>query len=170
MLPKTLLRLRLPHARGGVSIVRPRLYFFRLSSPRTWGCFWLGYAFPSAVFVFPTHVGVFPSLPAPTAGWPRLPHARGGVSALAAVVRRAFESSPRTWGCFFQLGFADALDGVFPTHVGVFPACRASGHAPHSLPHARGGVSGCSCGAGSGAASSPRTWGCFPAPVKKARS
>ena len=50
----------LPHARGGVSLVKGKIRGMLASSPRTWGCFQIL-----------LHVG----------GWGRsLPHARGGVS------------------------------------------------------------------------------------------
>ena len=111
--------------------------------------------------VFPTHVGVFlRGKGAKTSRW-CLPHARGGVSKSALLAIRAFESSPRTWGCFCP-DLASIIPGrVFPTHVGVFPSTAALLTSIRSLPHARGGVSAavfrpCAC-----LASSPRTWGCF---------
>ena len=54
-----------------------------------------------------------------------------------------------------------ALEGVFPTHVGVFPGHGGWRCTPLRLPHARGGVSAGPL-AGTGVElSSPRTWGCF---------
>ena len=50
---------------------------------------------------------------------------------------------------------------VFPTPVGVFPACGISVQAVYSLPHARGGVSGRLSLLLETVASSPRPWGCF---------
>ena len=91
---------RLPHARGGVS---PRIKDHEQddgSSPRTWGCFCVSGAAPIKGKVFPTHVGVFPPLPAPGYRRQRLPHARGGVSVCARGERVFERSSPRTWGCF----------------------------------------------------------------------
>ena len=32
----------------------------------------------------------------------------------------ALESSPRTWGCFYDYDCPYGYAGVFPTHVGVF--------------------------------------------------
>ena len=50
---------RLPHARGGVSHSELGYRISRVSSPRTWGCFYPPeYYFP-VYEVFPTHVGVF---------------------------------------------------------------------------------------------------------------
>ena len=152
---------RLPHARGGVSLLNQPRPAVRASSPRTWGCFCPRVPLLCRCRVFPTHVGVFPESRATPGRQSGLPHARGGVSCQAPALDDLFPSSPRTWGCFPDM-VADFEDGnVFPTHVGVFPDLERCEIFNECLPHARGGVSGCSCGAGSGAASSPRTWGCF---------
>ena len=113
----------------------------KLSSPRTWGCFCRTVLYSLRHQVFPTHVGVF--LPLTFRAWitAGLPHARGGVSHIAAHLRYCAPSSPRTWGCFHVDGFADLASEVFPTHVGVFPQ-RSSPDGTYG--------------------SSPRTWGCFP--------
>ena len=55
-------QLGLPHARGGVSVQHGLQLPVLLSSPRTWGCFFFYIVYKSSVFVFPTHVGVFPSI------------------------------------------------------------------------------------------------------------
>ena len=90
---------RLPHARGGVSLVMVSLIALPKSSPRTWGCFRKG-----------------PVQTEPMG----LPHARGGVSHEDHAQRPRRGSSPRTWGCFSTSSrVVDALY-VFPTHVGVF--------------------------------------------------
>ncbi len=70
--------------------------------------------------VFPTPVGVFPVCAATSALEPGLPHARGGVSDIAARECRECGSSPRPWGCF--LGYTGRWPSrqVFPTPVGVF--------------------------------------------------
>ena len=90
----------LPHVRGGVSrrdSGRPRPF---LSSPRAWGCFFAKKtAWPSGT-VFPTCVGVFPTIPYLSARPLGLPHVRGGVSFLPAAPCRVKTSSPRAWGCF----------------------------------------------------------------------
>ncbi len=91
---------RLPHARGGVSLSVKDAGTTQESSPRTWGCFHLNGVGHPVDLVFPTHVGVFlnwrdnPWFPS------GLPHARGGVSAVAPLAHRVQQSSPRTWGCF----------------------------------------------------------------------
>ncbi|SYD78920.1 Domain of uncharacterised function (DUF2825) [Klebsiella pneumoniae] len=99
---ETLLSECLPHARGGVSRKR-RVYQYRQeSSPRTWGCFLHA---DGAVFlrrVFPTHVGVFLFRSGPTTPPCGLPHARGGVSPPFNRGDDIRQSSPRTWGCFWN--------------------------------------------------------------------
>ncbi len=70
-------------------------------------------------------------------------------------------SSPRTWGCFSTVAAVIEYLGVFPTHVGVFPARSRSVLSRYCLPHARGGVSSPQFKALREQASSPRTWGCF---------
>ena len=70
-------------------------------------------------------------------------------------------SSPRTWGCFWSSTATGKGEGVFPTHVGVFPILTRWQSWRRSLPHARGGVSKSSMPLLSKEESSPRTWGCF---------
>ena len=77
---------------GGFGFVR--------SSPRTWGCFYLMDAVLNCAHVFPTHVGVFPSVNSCGFGHVCLPHARGGVSKARGAQQVHTLSSPRTWGCF----------------------------------------------------------------------
>ena len=132
---------RLPHARGGVSIMNFRTVLNVRSSPRTWGCFYHG---PHAV---PSEYS--------------LPHARGGVSQLVGIYRHVALSSPRTWGCFSMKLIGLDTEGVFPTHVGVFPAQQATDTPDRRLPHARGGVSTIYGASSTVMPSSPRTWGCF---------
>ena len=97
-LPSRSLSRSLPHARGGVSAQRPAQGRFRVSSPRTWGCFYGVRKLGIPCTVFPTHVGVFLGVRC----WPALgkclPHARGGVSMLYRSKSKAVLSSPRTWG------------------------------------------------------------------------
>ena len=50
--------LRLPHARGGVSVIRRRRRIVAVSSPRPWGCFRGADLRPAEGRVFPTPVGV----------------------------------------------------------------------------------------------------------------
>ena len=112
--------LCLPHARGGVSAPLWLPAHPIWSSPRTWGCFQC-VVFPAHLTdVFPTHVGVFlfwgKSHHLPTC----LPHARGGVSCQERGFIDVWESSPRTWGCFYLKKREEELTQVFPTHVGVF--------------------------------------------------
>ena len=110
----------LPHARGGVSRQAWRLARACGSSPRTWGCFSRGYGAQEAVTVFPTHVGVFPTVVLCATYKQGLPHARGGVSCNKTGTGGANKSSPRTWGCFYGFPVYRQIAQVFPTHVGVF--------------------------------------------------
>ena len=71
------------------------------SSPRTWGCFLLIWLTFFIFFVFPTHVGVFLYPVILCKPFSCLPHARGGVSFGASFFGGLFQSSPRTWGCFY---------------------------------------------------------------------
>ncbi len=90
----------LPHARGGVSIERKLVNDQTMSSPRPWGCFRVLIGGFMAGCVFPTPVGVFPTLPPESAVSAGLPHARGGVSWSYTSVATITPSSPRQWGCF----------------------------------------------------------------------
>jgi len=56
---KTITVTSLPHARGGVSNIRPQMMRRMRSSPCTWGCFRIGFLKPWQDKVFPMHVGVF---------------------------------------------------------------------------------------------------------------
>ena len=56
------LAMRLPHARGGVSGDSMPSRVRMRSSPRPWGCFLVNFSKQQGNGVFPTPVGVFPSL------------------------------------------------------------------------------------------------------------
>ena len=90
-----------------------------------------------------------------------LPHARGGVSAKSSDSFAILSSSPRPWGCFFQLLTVRWIIHVFPTPVGVFLKARKFVVCRCGLPHARGGVSQFVCFSSILLMSSPRPWGCF---------
>ena len=52
----------LPHACGGVSNVQSKDIFKEESSPCMWGCFSVKHDGTTLRFVFPMHVGVFPTI------------------------------------------------------------------------------------------------------------
>ena len=154
-------RESLPHARGGVSVTGIAMAIVGVSSPRPWGCFYLGQVLQTIDSVFPTPVGVFLFISAPLLPWLCLPHARGGVSTCYCGISCGRGSSPRPWGCFFIRPFKGNGFVVFPTPVGVFPKAEVSINITRSLPHARGGVSLRSRFPQHRFRSSPRPWGCF---------
>ena len=151
----------LPHVRGGVS--RPELSQRNLygSSPRAWGCFYHGCSQQRLSDVFPTCVGVFLIIQYFILHEDRLPHVRGGVSTLPALLVVLGESSPRAWGCFWRSGLPVVDSFVFPTCVGVFLFPRLLLSLLLGLPHVRGGVSSPGAGIWTLTRSSPRAWGCF---------
>ena len=158
--------LSLPHARGGVSFFHLQQTRGGGSSPRSWGCFLFVFGIDTALIVFPTLVGVFRMSKLNGANPKSLPHARGGVSQRYCPACAPDASSPRSWGCFHLQQPRDGLHLVFPTLVGVFlPAPPQAGLGP-GLPHARGGVSPASYSARQSISSSPRSWGCFPLPLR----
>ena len=133
---------RLPHARGGVSLLLLAMAGVMLSSPRPWGCFWDRKAARKRLVVFPTPVGVFPLISSIQTINVSLPHARGGVSCAGSARSGAGLSSPRPWGCFCRESDSRSGAAVFPTPVGVFLPKNYSNLRAVCLPHARGGVSG----------------------------
>ena len=152
---------RLPHARGGVSTCDHLPLGGPSSSPRPWGCFQVVVARTYMGRVFPTPVGVFLMKTKQASMKAGLPHARGGVSRVHFGGVGVTASSPRPWGCFRLSGFERAARAVFPTPVGVFLDASASDRPVSSLPHARGGVSLDIRLAAPEPKSSPRPWGCF---------
>ena len=72
--------LSLPHRRGGVSPPIERVVAVVESSPQAWGCFLITSNQLFHLPVFPTGVGVFPTLKKLTYKEISLPHRRGGVS------------------------------------------------------------------------------------------
>ncbi len=151
----------LPHARGGVSPSRAPRSLRHASSPRPWGCFHADFILSVSRIVFPTPVGVFLAFRFFLRRAFRLPHARGGVSAVIRHHGRPRMSSPRPWGCFRNITNSLALPIVFPTPVGVFLCDCVIFAAIECLPHARGGVSAAYIKRKVNPKSSPRPWGCF---------
>ena len=105
----------LPHACGGVSNHRTTDQGTLPSSPRLWGCFRLPQGFPRQTCVFPTPVGVFPTMRCPHALPTSLPHACGGVSQGNRRPWPNSGSSPRLWGCFRFISRRRMEWRVFPT-------------------------------------------------------
>ena len=157
-------KIRLPHARGGVSAFTVRPSIPVGSSPRSWGCFLPTTGDPKSSVVFPTLVGVFLCFIDSRRIGTGLPHARGGVSDATCICFTEWGSSPRSWGCFSVSGRSSGSIPVFPTLVGVFLYARSSLFFTGRLPHARGGVSTWRQPKMVSKRSSPRSWGCFPFP------
>ena len=111
------------------------------SSPRMWGCFQLPGLPKLLDAVFPTHVGVFLQVLFSSFYSYCLPHACGGVSREKPEPDPHPASSPRMWGCFRFQRKPQNRQGVFPTHVGVFPMGGVVSGLFGGLPHACGGVS-----------------------------
>ena len=151
----------LPHARGGVSSKLQFCPLQFLSSPRTWGCFFLLYFIRGRGKVFPTHVGVFPHGTQKRHLRHCLPHARGGVSTRRCPHRTGYSVFPTHVGVFPHELVYGTVQNVFPTHVGVFLKLRGCMRRSTRLPHARGGVSATAAIQRLDCSSSPRTWGCF---------
>ena len=151
----------LPHARGGVSLLKMQDALGIGSSPRSWGCFLSRLAHATGYRVFPTLVGVFLILSMQCFTTQCLPHARGGVSHSFLVCFLMCWSSPRSWGCFRDERRDLTREVVFPTLVGVFLNSEPFRPLISGLPHARGGVSSLPSFESSVLGSSPRSWGCF---------
>ena len=111
----------LPHVRGGVSVRLCICQEGQASSPRAWGCFQVKQNINIQYIVFPTCVGVFPTVAYTHMGRVCLPHVRGGVSDTGPSDTGAGQSSPRAWGCFIPTRLSPSGFPVFPTCVGVFP-------------------------------------------------
>ena len=94
------LRVRCPHARGGVPTRGRRCKTSKTLSPRTWGC--------------TEHEDEL------RRERRRCPHARGGVPRATKSLWYGGSLSPRTWGCTARVlcGCCGCL--VVPTHVGVY--------------------------------------------------
>ena len=131
----------IPHSCGGVSIEPFHFFFVHLYSPLMWGCFLGDLLFLHLLEVFPTHVGVFLILVYVRKVKSCIPHSCGGVSQRPDRCTSWRGYSPLMWGCFLDEYVMDAIDAVFPTHVGVFPTIGFRWLARGSIPHSCGGVS-----------------------------
>ncbi len=161
MAAKMAYNISLLHARGGVSMQKSLWTSKRLSSPRSWRCF-----FSTAINicycpVFSTLVEVFLGNSMAVPVMRCLLHARGGVSGLDDRKSRYEKSSPRSWRCFSSLCFARLVYAVFSTLVEVFLGMAHGRGIIIRLLHARGGVSYTVDPEFGAIESSPRSWRCF---------
>ena len=91
--------------------------------------------------VFPTQVGMFPSLDSLDAVHQGFPHAGGDVSQTNPAFKSKYAFSPRRWGCFPKVQADPTGYLVFPTQVGMFPSRRRWSVGRGGFPHAGGDVS-----------------------------
>ena len=97
----------LPHVRGGVSFSGAHGRVCEVSSPRAWGCFPDLSVSRTIRVVFPTCVGVFLPMVYSFVLSESLPHVRGGVSNFNGWLSPEMLSSPRAWGCFYEVVTVD---------------------------------------------------------------
>ena len=152
---------RLPHTRGGVSLLGVQFLKDGESSPHPWGCFLHQNIRAFLASVFPTPVGVFLFAGCATPMTVSLPHTRGGVSCLLCGLVALYWSSPHPWGCFSCPINSGSFSLVFPTPVGVFLGKHPRIQNWQRLPHTRGGVSVLFGVSLVTSTSSPHPWGCF---------
>ena len=114
------IKARLPHGRGDVSVYPVTITLEASSSPRAWGCFRLKRRLLVNPDVFPTGVGMFPELMLSSSRISCLPHGRGDVSVFDSISNCISRSSPRAWGCFQVSSLGGKVKRVFPTGVGMF--------------------------------------------------
>ena len=105
-------------------------------------------------------MGVSPFGQPSIAGWPTLPHTRGGVPRMHCFEPKEANSSPHTWGCPLNIDGFWGTVYLFPTHVGVSLKIFLNVTLVNSLPHTRGGVPGYDGRRENINFSSPHTWGC----------
>ena len=128
-----------PHACGGVPKGKWSIPERDKFSPRMWGCTFFFTGIVPAFDVFPTHVGVYPTIL--LCGMAQgFPHACGGVPKTPRNPVQRIKFSPRMWGCTFMTIGENRAMKVFPTHVGVYPFPDESVDEIYCFPHACGGV------------------------------
>ena len=150
-----------PHAGGDVSVDLRECEKEFTFSPRRWGCFRCRVGGNVVETVFPTQVGMFPTICHPFRFTLSFPHAGGDVSPMSFRLSALRSFSPRRWGCFF---FVTATVGgftVFPTQVGMFLKYLAMVQEGRRFPHAGGDVSKKLPFTDWMLEFSPRRWGCF---------
>ena len=124
LLARSLTRSGLLHACGGVSNEVSEMDRCKGSSPRMWRCFQRLFVDSVELWVFSTHVEVFPerlrtSIFAPGSS-PRMWRCFYQGLYIYDIAR---ESSPRMWRCFLRLRLQHRRDRVFSTHVEMF-SCK----------------------------------------------
>ena len=130
--------LSFPHARGDGPQYTGRIAPAERFSPRPWG--WSGgkqHDFCTRK-VFPTPVGMVPTVTASVTGGVSFPHARGDGPCHHVPLVMTFAFSPRPWGWSPIQTVQAPRRAVFPTPVGMVPIAIAEGVPWFGFPHARG--------------------------------
>ena len=91
-------------------------------------------------YVFPTHVGVYLSLPITSSVRVSFPHACGGVPPMADTLVTPLNVFPTHVGVYRVMVVSVTAPNVFPTHVGVYRMCGKPQYIRLGFPHACGGV------------------------------
>ena len=145
MFPRLILRLSiangLPRESGSASLSAVQIADEKRASARQWGCFLLNTVMDINEHVFPTPVGVFPSIRHLGQVSHRLPLTSGGapIAKPKAPVHGGF--SPCPWGCFFDYPLIVARRDVFLDPAGSPQRGRRLMDANTCLPYASVGVS-----------------------------
>ena len=88
--------------------------------------------------MFPTHVGIARRLSFPRLGVPYVPYACGDCARSMSSGVSIGACSLRMWGLRAPVATRTVAYGMFPTHVGIARACRATWHAVGNVPYACG--------------------------------
>ena len=143
ILTEFLLRCLL-HACGDVSAFLRYPARLCMFAPRMWRCFWGITVYCKCPGVCSTHVEMFLWKPRSRGNSPRLLHACGDVSQLAASGKKAWTFAPRMWRCFWQRELRQPQRQVCSTHVEMFLVKMTLDESEKGLLHACGDVSsGC---------------------------
>jgi len=149
-----------PHACGGVPPCEQSCGCRNKFSPRMWGCTLRIVKGQTIDYVFPTHVGVYLSLPITSSVRVSFPHACGGVPPMADTLVTPLNVFPTHVGVYRVMVVSVTAPNVFPTHVGVYRMCGKPQYIRLGFPHACGGVPYNHSKAEVEEMFSPRMWGC----------